>query len=261
MLTLLRKEINSFFSSLIGYLAIITFLLANGLFLWVFPGDMNILNNGYSDIAPLFDLAPWVFLFLVPAVTMRLFAEEKRTGTIELLYTRPLSELQIVLGKYLAGLSLVLLSLLPTLIYFYSAYDLGIAKESITDSSFWGIFTGNLSGNMDVGATWGSFIGLFFLSAIYVAIGVFASAISESQIAAFILAVVLSFAFYLGFEALAMLEIWGNGADWVENIGINAHYMSMSRGVIDSRDLLYFLSVIGFIIYLTQLLLQRGQRN
>ena len=260
MLTLLRKEINSFFSSLIGYLVIIVFLLANGLFLWVFPGDMNILNNGYSDIAPLFDLAPWIFLFLVPAVTMRLFAEEKRTGTIELLYTRPLTDLQIVLGKYFAGLTLVILALVPTLLYFYSAYDLGIPKENLTGNTFLSVITGNLQGNLDVGATWGSFIGLLFLSAIYVAIGVFSSALSENQIVSFILAMVLSFVFYLGFEALAMLRIWGNNADIIENFGINAHYLSMSRGVIDSRDLLYFLSVIGFIIYLTQFVLRKGGR-
>lgn len=260
MFTLFRKEISSFFSSLIGYLVIIVFLFANGMFLWVFPGDMNLLLNGYSDIAPLFDLAPWVFLFLVPAVTMRMFAEEKRTGTLELLRTRPLSDVEIITAKYLAGLTLVVLSLLPTFLYFYSAYNLGIAQSSIQGNTLWGILTGSLQGNMDIGGTLGSYIGLLFLSAIYVAVGTFASSVSDNQIVSFLIAVVLSFFLYLGFDAVASLSFWGSWGNFIEHLGINNHYISMSRGVIDSRDLLYFLSIIFLFGYFTLLSLRHSSK-
>ena len=174
MRVLLFKEIRGFFSSLTGYIVIIVFLVANSLFMWVFPGDLNVLDSGYASLDSLFTLAPWIFLFLVPAVTMRMFAEEKRAGTLEFLLTKPLSDLQIILAKYFGALLLVLLSLLPCLIYYWSVSSLG-----------------NPTGNLDSGGTWGAFIGLFFLAAIYVAIGVLASALSENQIIAFIIAVLL----------------------------------------------------------------------
>ncbi|MDP4207042.1 MAG: ABC transporter permease, partial [Bacteroidota bacterium] len=176
MYSLFKKEINTFFGSLIGYVVIIIFLLTTGLFLWVFPGNFNIPDNGYATLNGLFELAPWIYLFLVPAVTMRLFAEEKRTGTLELLLTRPLSGWKVILAKYLSGLTLVVVSLLPTLIYFLSVSLLG-----------------NPIGNIDTGGTWGSYIGLFFLASIYVAIGIFASVLSENQIIAFLLAMFMSF--------------------------------------------------------------------
>ena len=238
MLALLYKEINSFFSSLTGYIVIFIFLVSNGLFLWVFPSEFNVIDSGYASIEPLFALAPWIFLFLVPAVTMRLFADEQRSGTIELLLTRPLTDLQIVLAKYLAGLLLVLFSLLPTLIYYFSVVQL-------SDST-----------GIDHGATLGSYIGLFFLAAIYVAIGVFASSTTENQIIAFLAALFLSFFLYVGFEMIASFSVWQNINDLVINLGINEHYKSMSRGVIDTRDMLYFLSVIALFIGLSKTVLE-----
>ncbi|MCK4287780.1 MAG: ABC transporter permease subunit, partial [Bacteroidales bacterium] len=169
MITLFRKEISSFFSSLIGYIVITVFLLINGLFLWVFPLEFNILDFGYASIENLFMLAPIVFLFLIPAITMRLFADEKKSGTIEILLTQPLTDLEIILAKYFAGLVLVLFSLLPTLIYFFSVYQLGLPP-----------------GNIDTGGMWGSYIGLLFLGASFVAIGLFSSSITDNQIISFI---------------------------------------------------------------------------
>ena len=184
MFTLLKKEIRSFLSSLIGYIAIGVFLLLISLFMWWIKSDsgssanLNVLDSGYANIDSLFIIAPWVFLFLIPAITMRSFSEEKKTGTIELLLTRPLTELQIVLAKYFAGVILVIVSLLPTLIYFYSVYQLGYPK-----------------GNLDTGGMWGSYIGLLFLGAGFVAVGTFASAISENQVIAFIMSLLLCFIF------------------------------------------------------------------
>jgi len=239
MLQLLKKEINGFFSSLIGYIVIIVFLLVTSMFLWVFPGEFNILDNGYATIDPLFVLAPWVFLFLVPAVTMRLFADEKRSGTIELLFTKPFTDLQIILAKYLSGLVLVLFSLIPTLIYFVSVYLLG----------------GEV-GNIDIGGTWGSYIGLFFLAAIYVAIGLFASSLTENQIIAFLFGVILSFFFYIGFESISTLSFLESISETILNIGINEHYKSMSRGVIDIRDMIYFLGIITLFVFGTKTVLE-----
>ncbi|MCC7318909.1 MAG: gliding motility-associated ABC transporter permease subunit GldF [Bacteroidales bacterium] len=238
MTALIFKEINSFLSSLIGYLVMAVFLLINGLFLWVFPNDFNILDFGFASLDGLFILAPFIFLFLVPAVTMRSFAEENRSGTLELLLTKPLTDLQLVTAKFLAGLSLVVFSLLPTLIYFFSVYRLGLPP-----------------GNLDMGGTWGAFIGLFFLSAVFVSIGIFSSSITDNQIIAFILAVVLSGFMYIGFEFISSLALFGSIDLLIRQFGIEAHYKSVSRGVIDTRDLLYFISVIIFFISLTTLTL------
>jgi ABC-2 type transport system permease protein len=240
MWVIFRKEIKGFFSSLTGYVVMIVFLAMNSLFMWVFPGQMNVLETGYATLESLFSIAPWAFLFLVPAITMRMIAEEKRTGTLELLYTRPVSELQIVLAKFLASWSLVLLSLLPTLVFFWSVYRLGSPP-----------------GNIDVGGTWGSYIGLFFLGGIYAAIGVFASAVTDNQIVAFILAVLLSLLMYLGFDFAAGLAGTGKISLLISGFGIDYHYNSISRGVLDSRDLLYFLGVIALFIMSTRLVLQR----
>jgi ABC-2 type transport system permease protein len=235
MYSLLRKEISSFLTSLTGYIVITIFLLAVGLFLWVFPGDFNIIDAGFTSLESLFVIAPWVFMFLIPAITMRSFAEEKRTGTIELLLTRPLSEWQIILAKYFAGLLLVVLSLIPTFVYYYSLQGLG-----------------NPPGNIDTGATWGSYIGLMFLGGAYVSIGLFASSITENQIVSFISAFFLCFFCYFGFDAIGGMEIFRPVDEMIINIGINAHFASMSRGVIDSRDVLYFLSFIFVFLALTR---------
>lgn len=240
MIVLLKKELRSFFSSATGYIVIGVFLLITGLFLWVFPGEYNILDSGYAQLDGLFSLAPWLYLFLVPAVTMRMFAEEKRNGTLELLYTKPLSELQIVLGKYFAGVALVMLSLVPTIIYYISVYYLA---EPL--------------GNVDSGAFWGSFVGLFFLATIYVAIGLFASSLTENQIISFILSMLLCFLFYSGFDLVASLFTSGNVVSAIAPFGINEHYESMSRGVIDSRDVIYFLSVSALFVYITKWIIKR----
>jgi len=239
MLTLLKKEINSFFSSITGYIVIIVFLAINSLFMWVFSGNNNIIEGGYATLDSLFSIAPWVFLFLVPAVTMRMFADEKKSGTIEILFTRPLSDFQIIIAKYLAGLILVLFSILPSLVYFYSVYHLG-----------------NPVGNIDLGGTWGSYIGLFFLAAIYVAIGILSSAFTDNQIIAFIAAIFMSFIMYIGFDYLSDLGSLKAIGNLVINLGINEHYKSMSRGVIDSRDMIYFISVIAFFLFITKTVLQ-----
>jgi len=234
MFSLLKKEITSFFGSLTGYVVLFVFLMATSLFLWVFPGNYNILEGGYASLDGLFSLAPWVYLFLVPAITMRLFAEEKRLGTMEVLLTRPLSVMQIVMAKFLAGLLLVTISLLPTLIYFYSVYELG-----------------NPVGCIDTGGTWGAFLGLFFLAAIYVAIGLFASALTDNQIFAFILALFLSFVAYLGFDFVGAMQLPSAIQQWITGFGINEHYASISRGVVDSRDLIYFISVVFIFLFLS----------
>lgn len=239
MYTLFKKEISGFFSSLIGYVVIIVFLLANSLFMWVFPGEFNVLDSGYANIDTLFIIAPWIFLFLVPAVTMRLFADEKKTGTIELLLTRPLTDLQIIFAKYSAGLVLVLFSLLPSLIYFISVYKLG-----------------NPPGNIDTGGTWGSYIGLFFLASVYVSIGIFASSITENQVIAFIVAMAVSFLFFIGFESISSLGAFEKFDDIIISLGINDHYKSMSRGVIDTRDIIYFISIVVVFIFFTKIVLE-----
>jgi ABC-2 type transport system permease protein len=239
MFSLVNKEIGSFFSSLTGYIVIIVFLVINGLFLWVFPGELNIPESGYATLDTLFIIAPWVFLFLIPAVTMRMFAEEKRSGTIELLLVRPLSDLQVVLAKFTAAVALVLISLLPTFVYFWSVFTLG-----------------NPAGNLDTGAIFGSYIGLFFLGSCYAAIGVFSSSLTENQIIAFILAVLLSFFFFTGFELLSAIPMPLYLEELLLYLGINEHYSSISRGVVDTRDIVYFISLIAFFLYLTRTVLQ-----
>ena len=239
MWALLKKEINGFLNSLIGYLVIIVFLVINGLFLWVLPVSFNIPDYGYSSLEGLFIIAPFVFLFLIPAITMRFFAEERKTGTIELLLTKPLSDIQIIMAKYLAALLLVIFSLLPTLIYFYSVYSLGLPP-----------------GNIDIGGTWGSYIGLLFLGASFVAIGLFASSLTNNQIIAFIIGVFISGFIYIGFDLFYSFDLLGHVDLFIKSLGINAHYTSMSRGVIDTRDVIYFISVIAIFILLTKISLE-----
>lgn len=239
MFTVFRKEINSFLSSLIGQVTIIVFLLINGLFLWVFPLGFNILDYGYATLDNLFMLSPFVFLFLIPAITMRSFADERKTGTFEILMTRPVTDLQVITGKYLAGVVLVLLSIAPTLIYYYSVYQLGYP-----------------AGNIDTGGTWGSYIGLLFLASGFVAIGIFCSSITDNSIVSFLLSLLISGFFYIGFDFIHSLAIFGSFDLFIKSLGINAHYTSMSRGVLDSRDVLYFLSLIAFFILITKVSLE-----
>lgn len=235
MLALYLKEIQQFFSSLIGYVALIVFLSVTGLFLWIFP-DTNILDFGHANIDGLFALAPYIFMFLIPAITMRSFSEEISTGTFELLATRPITEMQIVLGKYLAAVSLLVVALIPTFTYYFTVAELAIPK-----------------GNIDTGGIIGSYIGLFFLGAVFAAIGIFSSSISANQIIAFLLGVTLCFLLYQSFGYLAKLGIFFGKYDFiVEQLGIDAHYISISKGVIDTRDIIYFLSSIALFLYMTK---------
>ena len=227
MLAIFRKEINGFFSSLTGYIVIIVFLLVNSLFMWVLPGELNILDSSYAGLDSLFFISPWVFLFLVPAITMRMIAEEKRLGTIELIYSRPITERAVIYGKYFASVSLVLLSLLPGLIYYLSVYYLGETQ-----------------GNLDIGGTWGAFAGLFFLASIYTSVGIFTSSLTENQVIAFIIAVLFCFILFAGFDSFAYLPGLKKLDEIVLGLGIKEHYKSMSRGVIDINDVTYFLSVV-----------------
>ena len=239
MLTLFKKEVNGFLNSLIGYIVMIVFLLMTGLFLWVFPLEFNVLDFGFAGLDGLFVLAPFVFLFLIPAITMRSFADEKKSGTLELLMTQPLTDLQVILAKYFAGVALVIISLLPTLVYYFSVYHLGLPP-----------------GNLDSGSIWGSYIGLFLLGASFVAIGIFASSITDNQIVSFILAVFISFILYMGFEFVYTFIVSGKAGLIIQSLGLNAHYSSMSRGVVDTRDLIYFVSVTAIFILLTKLSLE-----
>ena len=238
MLALYKKEISSFFSSLTGVVVVSIFLVINGLFVWVIPSENNVLESGYANIDGLFNLAPWVFLFLGPAVSMRMFSEEKSNGTLDLLLTRPLTELHIVLAKYFAGITLVILSILPTLVYYISVY-----------------YMGQPIGNVDSGAIWGSYTGLFLLASIYVAIGIFCSALTENQIIAFLLSALLSFILYIGFDILGTFSSLSSINTVIISLGIEDHYRSISRGVVDSRDVIYYLGVITIFIALTQLIL------
>lgn len=240
MLSIFYKEVNAFFSSLIGYFVVGVFLIFMGLTLFVFP-QTSLLEYNFATLDQLFDLAPMVFMFLIPAITMRSFAEERQNGTIELLSTRPITDLMIVTGKFLACLTLVTFALLPTLLYYVTVHELGSPP-----------------GNLDSGAIMGSYLGLFLLSAVFVAIGVFASSLTDNQIVAFILATFLCFFFFYGFFYFSELPFFlGKGDDVVQMFGIDYHYRSISRGIIDSRDVIYFISVIGLFVFFTLLSLDR----
>lgn len=241
MLSLLKKELNSFFGSITGYLVVSIFLLTTSLFLWVIPGNFNLIDGQRATLKGFFELAPWLYLFLIPAITMRMFAEEKRMGTIEMIVTRPISAFGIVCAKYFAALILVIVSLLPTLLYFFSIYQLGTPI-----------------GNIDTGATWGSFMGLLLLASVYVAIGLFASVLTANQVISFLIAIALSYIMYLGFDFVSATGFSGGLQNFLLKISINEHYQSISRGVIDSRDLLYFIATTLFFLYCSrQLVLKR----
>ncbi|GGC96603.1 gliding motility-associated ABC transporter permease subunit GldF [Flavobacterium lutivivi] len=223
------REIKSFFGSPIGYLVIAIFLLLNGLFLWIFDGEYNILQSGFADLTPFFTISPWILIFLIPAVTMRSFSDEKKQGTIELLLTKPLTVWQIVNGKFLGAFLLIVIAIIPTFIYVYVVSLLGMP-----------------AGNIDMGSTIGSYFGLLFLVAAYTSVGIFTSTLSENQIVAFIVSVFLCFLFYYGFEGLTTL--FKSQSDIIAQLGMDYHFKSMSRGVLDTRDILYFVSIsIAFL--------------
>ncbi len=233
-LSVFKKEIRGFFSNLTGYLVIGIFLLANGLLLWVIPGHFNIIESGYAEMSGLFTLAPWLFLFLAPALTMKTIAEEKQTGTWELMLTRPANIWQIVTAKFAATWCLLILTLLPSIIYY-------ISLRSIAEPV----------GNVDTGVIAGSFFGLIMLGGVYLSIGIWASSITRNQVLSFMLALAVCFLLYYGFAMLATFFPSGNISWWIENAGIQEHYRSVSRGVIDSRDIAYFIFLMMLFTFLT----------
>ena len=243
MLALYLKEVRGFLSSIIGYVFMSIFLLSTGIFLWIVSYDTNLLEAKIADLIPFFNLAPTIFLILIPAITMRSFAEERRTGTIELLFTTPLFEWQIVMAKFLAGTTLVFISVLPTFIYFFSIYQLA---EPV--------------GNMDFGATVTSFIGLLLLGACFVSIGLFASSLTQSQIVAFIIAMFGTWMLFEGLDLLGSFNVFG-GLDFIiRYIGIKSHYTSIMKGVVDSRDVVYFLSLMVLFLFAT-ITVVKGQKR
>lgn len=238
MIQILLKEINLFLNSLIAYVIITVFLTGIGLLMWVFP-ETSVLDYGFADMSSFFSLCPYIFMFLIPAITMRMFSEEKRAGTIELLLTRPIRDIDIILGKYLAGVFLVAFSILPTLLYYFTISYLG-----------------NPVGNIDTAGVTGSYFGLFLLGAVFTSIGIFSSSFTENQVTAFVIAVFLCFFLYFGFNAVSGIGMFRSISDSIDQIGILYHYNSMSKGLIDTRDLIYFLSVISGMLLLTNLILR-----
>lgn len=235
MLHVLFKEFNSFLNSLIAYIVMGVFLTSIGLLMWVFP-ETSVLEYGYAEMTTLFALGPYVFIFLVPAVTMKSFAEEKKQGTLELLFTRPLNDWDIILGKYFACFLLIIIALLPTVIYYFTLSNLG-----------------NPHGNIDTPGVIGSYMGLCLLGGVFCAIGIFASSITPNQIIAFIVAAFLCYLAYAGFESIALLNVWSSNALFIKQIGLIYHYDSLSKGLIDSRDLVYFASFAAFVLLVTRL--------
>lgn len=238
--SLFRKEILGFLSSLIGYLSIGVFLVLLGLVLFVFP-DTSLLSYNFATLDQLFEMAPWVFLILIPAITMGSLAEERQQRTLELLLTKPLTPAQIVLGKYFACVALSALAILPTLIYYYTVYELGSPK-----------------GNLDSGAIIGSYMGLLFLASIFCAIGMFASSLSQNQIVGFLLAALLCFLVHFGFQYLSNLPVFvGSFDNLVQKLGIEFHYRSISRGLVLIPDVVYFITVAGWFLFTTTLVLKK----
>ncbi len=237
MWSILKKETGAFFNSLIGYLVIGLFLTGIGLICWVFP-ESNFLNYGFAEMDNFFFMSPFVYLFLIPAITMRSFSEEWKSGSIELLLTKPVSDWEIILGKYLASLVLIILSLLPTLVYYFSIYQLGEPK-----------------GNIDSAAVAGSYLGLFLLGSVFAAIGLLSSSISDNQIVAFILAVFLCYLLFSGFGSVASIDVWGTFSSVINNLGLSYHYSSLGKGLIDIRHVVYLISMIAFTLNLTWLVL------
>lgn len=234
MWTIFKKEIRGFLSSLIAYVVMLVFLGTTGLFMWVIKGN-TVFDLGLASMQVMFELAPYIFIFLVSAITMRSFSEEKRLGTLETLTTRPISDLGIILGKYAASVFLVIIALLPTLIYYYSVSQLGSPQ-----------------GNVDTGAMWGSYLGLVLLAMAYSSLGIFASVVTDNQIVALILSMAMGFFFYvvLGMMGdIQALDVIGKSLEW---FSLEYHFNSMSRGVLDTRDILYMLSFSGLFIGLTK---------
>lgn len=237
MIRVLAKEFNSFLNSLIAYVVIGVFLTGIGLLMWVFP-ETSVLDYGYADMDTLFSLGPYVFIFLIPAITMRSFAEERKSGTMELLLTKPLTDWDIVLGKFFACFLLVLFALIPTIIYYFSVRALG-----------------NPTGNIDTPGVIGSYVGIALLAGVFCSVGIVASSITSNQIVAFILAAFLCFLVFSGFESISTLDVWSSNTLFIKQFGILYHYEALSKGLIDSRDVIYFISVGALMLLLSKTIL------
>lgn len=231
---MIKKELQTFFATPIGYLVIALFLLFNSLFLFVFKTDFNMLNAGFADLSAFFYLTPWIFIFIISAITMRSFSDETQIGTIEILKTKPISNWQIVFGKFFGSLILICIALLPTLVYYFTIYKLG-----------------NPVGNIDFASAFGSYVGLLFLAAAFVAIGLFSSTFSNNQIVSFLVSVCISFTLYYVFELLGGSDIT------IQKLGMHQHFQNISRGVIDTRDVIYFLSITTFFLIMTKIRVER----
>lgn len=243
MFAIFKREVQSFFTSPIGYLIVGLFLLLNGLFLWVFKGDFNIFDYGFADLGNLFLLAPWIFIFLVPAITMKSFSEERKVGTLELLLIKPISIWKLVLGKFWGAFLLCIIAVIPTIIYVFAISNLGITE-----------------GNFDLGVVLGSYFGLLFLIGAYTSIGLFSSTLSDNQIVSFIIGILMCFLLFNGFDAISSLFSDGEAQQFVQGIGSRSHFDSIARGIVDTRDLLYFISLTLFFLYLTFLRLKQIPR-
>lgn len=243
MWSIYKKEINTFLNSLIAYLVMAVFLVSMGLLVWVFP-DTSIFEYGYADMGIFFNLAPYVFMFLIPAITMRALAEEAKTGTLELLLTKPINEFQLLFGKYLAGITLVVVTLIPTLVYYFSLS-----------------YISNPVGNVDTAGIMGAYAGLIFLASAYTAIGIFASSFTQNQIVAFIIAVFVSFIFFMGFSSISELEAFNEIGFQVDKLGMLAHYDALGKGVIDLKDVIYFISLTAFFLGATFWILKMKKWN
>jgi len=237
MIRVLAKEFNSFLNSLIAYVVIGVFLTGIGLLMWVFP-ETSVLDYGYADMDTLFSLGPYVFIFLIPAITMRSFAEERKAGTMELLLTKPLTDWDIVLGKFLACFLLVLFALIPTIIYYFSIRVLG-----------------NPAGNIDTPGVIGSYVAIALLAGVFCSVGIVASSITSNQIVAFILAAFLCFLVFSGFESISTLDVWSSNTLFIKQFGILYHYEALSKGLIDSRDVIYFVSVGALMLLISKTIL------
>jgi ABC-2 type transport system permease protein len=232
MLSLYLKELRSFLSSIIGYVFILIYLIASGLFHWILSYNTNLLEGAEADLIPFFNLSPVILLILIPAITMRSIAEERRTGTIELLFTKPISDLGIILAKYFAGVTLMIIAIIPTIVYFFSMY-----------------YMGKPIGIIDLGASLTSYLGLILLGSVFVSIGIFASSLTSSQIVSFILAMFLCWFIYDGLELLGSFSQVGNSDAIIRYFGISSHYNSIKKGLVDTSDIVYFISVIFLFLY------------
>jgi ABC-2 type transport system permease protein len=237
MFTIFKKEVNQFLNSLLGYMVLVVFLVATGLQFWVFPGN-NVLDYGFAEMSGFFGLTPLVFIFLIPAITMRTFAEEKKSGTLEWLLTKPLSEWSILFGKFLACWFLVILALLPTLFYFLSLWLLGSPV-----------------GNIDAAGVSGSYVGLILLAGVFCGIGIFGSCLTDNQLVAFVLSVFLSFLMYSGFSSVANIDVWSAASPVLTYLSLDFHYQALGKGLIDLRDVVYFLSVTSLMLFASRLTL------